>query len=129
VTQIALTSLLATALAILIAYLFIRRSRVFLGLLLGILPIGLMEVLYHWRLEISLRKCIDSACAAAGLPPGCEMAAFGCTEWSGLTVFVFYLAGLLSLAIYIIGAGAMAILHSASKRKAQAAALDPDRSG
>jgi hypothetical protein len=127
-TQIVLISLLVTALAILTAYQFIHRSRVFWGLLLGLVPIGLMEIFFHWRLDISLRKCIDSACASAGLPPGCEMAAFGCTEWSGMSVFIFYLAGLLSLALYIIGAGTMAILLIARKRKVGAAAQDIDRS-
>jgi hypothetical protein len=124
VLQLALAAIVATALSVVIAYLLIRRRNVLLGLVLGLLPIAIMEFAYNWSLDSSIHRCIASACASAGLPPDCTIAEFGCTEWSGMSRFLFFAAGVLSLGVYSVGAGTIAILHHRNLPK-----LPPDTHG
>jgi hypothetical protein len=74
-----------------------------------------MEAGFHLSLQQSIRRCIDDACASAGLPPGCEIAEFGCTEWSGLSVFVFWAVGAIALVVYLL---ALVVIAVVRKRRA-----------
>lgn len=106
------------------AYLLIQRRQLLLAFLFGILLIGLYQVYLHQSLHASLQACIDRACRTAGLPPNCPEAQFGCTEWSGLSVFLFYVTGLIQGAIFIVGAGILAFL-AARKGKAVSQTVEP----
>jgi len=65
--QVSLIALGVEALSLAIAGVFIWRSRALLGTALGLLPIALMELASRWSIDASLQRCIDSACASAGL--------------------------------------------------------------
>ena len=109
--SISLYTLLCVLVCLLIAGTLIRRSKTVLGLALGLLPIGVMEAVYHLSLQASIRGCLESACLSAGLPAGCEIAEFGCTERSGLSVFLFWAAGAAALALYAIGAIVLVVVE------------------
>jgi len=94
-----LYTLLCVLVCLLIAGTLIRRSKTALGLALGLLPIGVMEAIYHLSLQASIHGCLESACLSAGFPAGCTIAEFGCTEWSGLSVFLFWAAGAAALVL------------------------------
>jgi len=102
--SIILYTLVCVLVSLVIAGSLIRRSKTALGLALGLLPIGVMEAISHLSLRASTRNCLERACLSAGLPAGCEIAEFGCTEWSGLSVFLFWVAGAAALVLYAIGA-------------------------
>lgn len=38
----------------------------------------------------------------AGQPPDCQIAEFGCTEWSGLSRFIYFAVGIVDLVVYMI---------------------------
>jgi hypothetical protein len=101
--QITAITLGVLVISLAIAGVFIARSRPWHGVVLGLLPLGAMELVARWATDAGLRSCIDSACAAAGLPPGCEIARFGCTEGSGLGMFLFIVAGVVALGLYVVG--------------------------
>ena len=105
--SIILYTLLCVLVCLLIAGNLIRRSKTALGLALGLLPIGVMEAISHLSLQASIRSCLERACLSAGLPAGCEIAEFGCTEWSGLSVFLFWAA----LVLYAIGAIVLVVVE------------------
>jgi hypothetical protein len=102
--SISLYTLLCVLVCLLIAGALIRQSKTALGLALGLLPIGVMEAIYHLSLQTSIRSCLERACLSAGLPAGCDRIEFGCTEWSRLSVFLFWAAGAAALVLYVIGA-------------------------
>ena len=106
--SIILYTLLCVLVCLLIAGSLIRRSKTALGLALGLLPISVMEAIYHLSLQASIRGCLERACLSAGLPAGCEIAEFGCTEWSGLSVFLFWAA---ALVVYVIGAIVLVVVE------------------
>ena len=109
--SISLYTLLCVLVCLLIAGNLIRRSKTALGLALGLLPIGVMEAISHLSLQASIRNCLERACLSAGLPAGCEIAEFGCTEWSGLSVFLFWAAGAAALVLYAIGAIVLVVVE------------------
>jgi len=115
VILIVLYALLCTAISLPIAWVFIRRKKTALGLVLGLLPIAIMEVILHGSLQFRIHRCLEGACLSRGLPADCGLTEFGCTEWSGLAVFMFWAAGLLALVLYAIGA---AILAARARRSA-----------
>jgi hypothetical protein len=123
-TSIILYTLLCVLVSLLIAGSLIRRSRTVLGLVLGLLPIAVMEAIFHLSLQSSIRRCLESACLSAGLAPGCGIAEFGCTEWSGLSAFLFWAAGAAALVLYAIGAMVLIVLQA--RRGSTANARPPD---
>jgi hypothetical protein len=110
--QFILVSLAVACISLILAYLLIRRRKTFFALLIGLVIIGAFQVYLHLSLASSIQACIDRACASAGLPPGCHQAEFGCTEWSGLSVFIYYIAGVAQVIVFAIGFGIMAFLAS-----------------
>lgn len=92
------------AVSLLIAWSLIRRKKAVLGLVLGLVPIAVMEAVFHGTLQIRIHRCLESACLSKGLPADCGLTEFGCTEWSGIAVFMFWAAGLAALVLYVIGA-------------------------
>ena len=66
---IALYTLLCVLVCLLIAGSQIRRSRTALGLGLGLLPIGIMEAIYHLSLQASIRT-LPGECLPVGRPSG-----------------------------------------------------------
>jgi hypothetical protein len=111
-TSIILYTLLCVLVSLLLAGSQIRRSRTALGLALGLVPIALMEAIFHLSLGASIRRCLESACLSAGLAPGCGIPEFGCTEWSGLSYFLFWAAGGAALMLYAIGATVLAVAEA-----------------
>jgi ABC-type antimicrobial peptide transport system permease subunit len=113
-------------LSIAIAGAFIKRNRSFVGILVGLLPIAAMEICFQWFLYASVQDCIDRACASAGLPPGCDIAEFGCTEWSGLAVFMFYAAGFIAVVLYLLVVIVWAVVPARRRSKIQGEPLPPE---
>ena len=85
-----------------IAIVCMRRGKTALGILLGLLVIAAAEVYLQVALQASIQNCIDRACEAIGLPPGCSETEFGCGEWSGLSVFIYWVAGFVETVMLLI---------------------------
>ncbi len=122
--SIALIALGVLVVSIVIAAALASRNRGGLGAVLGLVPLALMEAAFHGSLYLSIHRCLASACASAGLPPGCTIAEFGCTEWSGLSAFIFWAAGAAALAIYLVALLVIAVL-----RKGRAPYGGPEEDG
>ena len=97
-----LVSLGILALSMGIAIFCLIKRKTALGIILGFLVIVAMEAYLQISLKISIQNYIDRACGAIGLPSGCPEAEFGCTEWSGLSVFVYWVVGFAQTAILLI---------------------------
>lgn len=117
-----LTALGTLVVSLVIAHAFMKRSRAWLGVLLGLLPIGLMVWLGDRSLDASVQRCLDSVCESAGLPPGCGLPEFGCTEWSGLGYALVYLSGVVDLILYALGVIAIALVRRFRKPRPEAPA-------
>jgi hypothetical protein len=100
------------ALSLVIAGFLMAKSRVLLGVILGTVPIALMVFLVRWSIQADIARCLKDACTSAGLPPGCTIAEFGCTEWSGLGLALVGIAGVIDLVLYITGVIVIAIVQS-----------------
>jgi hypothetical protein len=107
-----LYALLCAAISLLVARIMIRRKKTVLGLVLGLVPIAVMEAIFHGTLQIRIHRCLESACLSKGLAADCGLTEFGCTEWSGLAVFMFWAAGLVALLLYAIGAAVLAVAEA-----------------
>jgi hypothetical protein len=116
-----LVSLAIVCVCLFLAYLLIKHRMTIFAILIGLLTIGVFQVYLHRSLDSSIQACIDRNCASAGLPLDCPEAKFGCSEWSGLSIFFFYIAGIIQVIIFTVGTGIMAFL--ASKKKEEAARL------
>jgi hypothetical protein len=114
-TSIVLVSLAVLALSLALARALIWRSKGWLGVIAGLIPIGVMEGAWHWSLDASIRDCMTRACASAGLPPGCVIAEFGCTEWSGLSRFIFWAAGFSVVVLFAVGSVVLAVVHARAR--------------
>jgi hypothetical protein len=110
--QFILVSLAVACICLFLAYLLIKHRKTIFAILTGLVIIGVFQVYLHLSLDSSIRACIDRACTSAGLPPGCPQAEFGCSEWSGLSIFLFYIAGIVQVIIFAIGTGIMIFLAS-----------------
>ena len=106
---VALVALAALTLSFVVARYFANRGNAAFGVVLGILPLAIMVIVLNWSVDYSIQSCLNSACASAGLPPGCTIAEFGCTEWSDLSRLLIYAAGAVSLVLYALGVGIMVI--------------------
>jgi hypothetical protein len=104
--------------SLVIAFLFMTRRKALLGIMLGLLPIAIMEIAYNVSLSLSIQRCLASACASSGLPPGCTVGDFGCNEWSGLARALFLIAGLLCLILYAVIVAIVAYLVMRKQHKA-----------
>jgi hypothetical protein len=83
-----LQTAIVTALALAIISHFAKRNRTILGVILAFGIIALVELILQWTVSASIQDCLRRACASAGQPPDCQIAEFGCTEWSGLARFI-----------------------------------------
>lgn len=99
-------------LSLAIAIVLIRRGETLLGVVLGLVPIGLMELIAQGMIQSDIQNCLERVCASAGLPPGCHAAEFGCTEWSGLSIAIFWITGLLAVVLYLAGLGVYAAIRA-----------------
>ncbi len=116
------------AVSIVVAASLVQRGRSGLGAVLGLVPLALMEAVLHGSLQLRIHRCFDSACASAGLPPGCTIAAFGCTEWSGLSVFFFWAVGAAAAVLYLL-ALLVIILLDRRRKRGETAGAEPIGSG
>ncbi len=114
--QFLLISILFVGVCLILAYLLIKRRMAIIAILLGLLALGGYQFYLQRSLDSSIQACIERACQSAGLPPDCPEAQFGCTEWSGLSAFVFYITGFAQVIIFTVGAGIMAFLASRQRR-------------
>lgn len=121
-----LITLVVLALSLVIAGFFIRKSEVGLGVVLGLLPIVVMAAVMQWSLDASIAACIDRACIAAGLEPGCAIAEFGCTEWSGIGRIMFWAAGFADALLFAVGVVVMGLVRSRRRSKGAAEAPPPN---
>ena len=88
-----------------------RRNRLLLGVILSFSIIVLLELFLQWTVTAGIRYCMREACASAGQPADCVIAQFGCSEWSGLSRFVYLAAGVVDLAVYLIGGGILLLFR------------------
>jgi hypothetical protein len=107
-------TLLCVVVSLLLAWNLIRRKKTLPGVIWGLVPIAMMEAIFQGTLQLRIHRCLESACLSKGLPADCGLTEFGCTEWSGLAVFMFWAAGLAALVLYGIGA---AILAARARRR------------
>jgi hypothetical protein len=112
-----LYTLLCVVVSLLLAWSLIRRMKTVPGVILGLVPIAIMEAIFHGTLQFRIHRCLESACRLKGLPADCGLTEFGCTEWSGIAVFMFWAAGLVALVLYGIGS---AILAARARRESPA---------
>lgn len=87
------------------------RSRAVVGILLGLVPMGLMVILVDRSPDASVQRCLDSVCESAGLPPGCGLVEPGCNEGTGLGYALIYVGGIVDLVLYLLGVAAIAIVR------------------
>jgi len=124
-TEILLIALTTLALSLAIAYAFMTRSKTAAGITLGLLPIVLMETLAQRSLNSSVQQCLDQLCTSAGLPPGCGLVELGCNEWIGLGYALFWLAGIIDFALFILGVIIIAVVISRKKRSSPSSQIPP----
>jgi hypothetical protein len=98
-----LQAAIVTGLALAITSQFAKRNRTILGVILALGIIALVELILQWTVSASIQDCLRRACASAGQPPDCQIAEFGCTEWSGLSRFIYFVVGIVDLVLCIIG--------------------------
>ncbi|KPK95299.1 MAG: hypothetical protein AMJ88_01490 [Anaerolineae bacterium SM23_ 63] len=110
-----LVSLAIVGICLLLVYLLIKRRKTIFAVLMGLITIGAYQVYLHRSLALSIRACIERACTSIGLPHDCLEAEFGCTEWSGISVFIFILTGIVQVIIFTVGTGIMAFLGARKK--------------
>lgn len=115
--QFVLVALAIPGVCLVLAQLLSNRRQTWIAVLIGFVAIGVYQVYLHRSLDASIQSCIERACAAAGLPPDCLEAEFGCTEWSGLSVFLFYVAGIVQSIIFAVGVGIIAFLAARKRRR------------
>jgi len=94
---------IVTTLTLALTSQFAKRNKTILGVILALGIIALVELILQWTVSASIQDCLRRACASAGQPPDCQIAEFGCTEWSGLSRFIYFVVGIVDLMIYIIG--------------------------
>ncbi len=118
-----LITLAVLALSLVIAGFFIHKAKGGQGVVLGLLPIVVMEAVMQWSMDASIAACIDRACIAAGAEPGCAIAEFGCTEWSGVGRIIFWVAGFAAALLFAVGVVVMGLVRS--RRRSKGAAESP----
>jgi len=94
---------IVTTLTLALTSQFAKRNKTILGVILALGIIALVELILQWTVSASIQDCLRRACASAGQPPDCQIAEFGCTEWSGLSRFIYFVVGIVDLMVYIIG--------------------------
>jgi hypothetical protein len=119
---ILLGTLLPIAASLGIAFLLIRWRRPGLGILSGLGLIALVEGLFQASLGWAVNRCIERACAAGGLEPSCEAARFGCTEWSGMSAFIFIMIGIVDAVVFLAGAALLVLRERRRNRPASSGA-------
>jgi len=110
--DILLLSLVVLTISLVIAGSFMARSKAWLGIFLGVLPIPLMVFLGRWSIQRSIERCIQDACASSTMSPECNFAKFGCTEWPSLGLALLNVSGIALLVLYIIGVIIIAVVQS-----------------
>jgi hypothetical protein len=108
---IAILSFGVLALSLAIAGFLMARAKTLIGIILGVVPIALMVFLARWSIQANITRCLEDACTSAGLPAGCGISEFGCTEWSGLGLALIAIAGLVDLVLYIVGVIMIAVVQ------------------
>ena len=103
---------LVLALSFAVAGLAVRKAHPVLAVPLGLLPILIMQIAFHWANYTSLQACLASACESEGLPANCGVGQFGCGEGSGLNMAVLIITGIAQLIIYFIGLIPIWVIHS-----------------
>jgi hypothetical protein len=100
---IILQTVIVTAVTLVITSQLAKRNQAILGVVLALCLIALVELILQWTVSAGIQDCLQRACASAGQPPDCHIAEFGCTEWSGLSRFIYMAVGVVDLAAYLIG--------------------------
>ena len=110
---------------LLLSYFLIKRRLTIIAILIGLVTIGVYQIYLHQALDASIQSCIEHACLSASLPPDCPEAQFGCTEWSGLSVFVFYVIGIVQSILFVIGTGVIAFVVARQRKGTGAQSHQP----
>lgn len=103
---------LVLALSLAVAGVAIRRVHPLLAATLGLLPMLIMQIAFHWANSASFQACLESACVSSGLPSKCGVGEFGCGEGYGLSMAALIMTGIAQLIIYLIGFIPIWVIHS-----------------
>src|SRR5512135_3114244 len=94
---------IVTAGALVITRQLANKGKAILGVILALGLIAVVELVLQWTVSAGIQDCLRQACLSAGLPPDCQISQFGCTEWSGMSRFVYMAVGVVDLLAYLIG--------------------------
>jgi hypothetical protein len=114
-----LSVVIPVSLACGLAYVLVRKNKPVVAVLVGLVLVAAVEVYLQASLQWAVHRCIERACASAGLGPSCQAAEFGCTEWSGVSAFMFLVIGLLDAVAFSVAAAVMIVRERRRVRSAQ----------
>jgi hypothetical protein len=112
------------ALSLTIAGFLIARSKYKLGIILGLLPIIILELWLQITHFINGQQCVNAHCAFQDLPPGCTYGRESCGEEIGVLAILYWVVGFIDLFLFIIGMVIQYVIHS-RRKMAGAAKLGP----
>jgi hypothetical protein len=110
-----LQTAIVTAVTLALTSQLARRNHLILGVVLALAVIFLVELLLQWTVTAGVQDCLRRACLSAGQPPNCQIAEFGCSEWSGVSRLIYWAAGALDLVAYLIG-GIVLVIRAYRKK-------------
>jgi hypothetical protein len=116
------------ALSLTISGFLIARSKSKLGIILGLVPIIILELLLQIPHIIRNQQCINAHCSLYNLPPGCTYGRESCGEEFGLGIFIFLVVGFIELFLFVIGVVIQYVILS-RRKKAGAVSSDPSKNG
>jgi hypothetical protein len=105
--ELLLSAFIPVSLSLGLGYLLVRKKKPVLAVLLGLSVIAAVEICLQVSLQRGVDRCIERACAGAGLGTNCQAAGFGCTEWSGLSALAFLVIGVLDATAFLVGVAIM----------------------
>jgi hypothetical protein len=112
------------SLSLIISGLLIARSKVKLGIILGLVPITIMELWSQFAHFTYSQQCINASCALQNLPPGCTYGRDSCSEEVGLGTFILLAFGIIDLILFVTGVIIQYVILS-HRKKAGGVSSDP----
>jgi hypothetical protein len=109
--------------SLIISGILIARSKSRLGIILGLVPIVILELWLQIPHIIYSQQCVNAHCALYNLPPGCTYGRESCGEEFGLGIIIFLVEGFIELFLFVIG---VVIQYVILSRRSEAGAVSSD---